>query len=314
MRKVPLDHHHIIDGPGRGRAGVLRGGAAGVAGSWQRYGGLCHEACALDLRQFDTWCTPRAACGERDDGCGAASGGQRPGRIREGAPRAVRLGKLAASGGVAGPLLFTAAWVVSSLRQAGLPAAGVQLSGLAAQDARDPQIMIAAFVLLGACTIGFGMAVRTVAGPRSAGPWLVVAAGAAAVAAGVFRRDHMLLAGPGFAGESWHNQVHDVASGVAYAAMLAAPLVLARRFRADPQWAVLAGPVQLLALASAAAIAVFASRGVEPWNGVVQRAAVTLALAAEALAAARMLTLPKAGTGPPARPAASPGHRPATTR
>jgi hypothetical protein len=29
-----------------------------------------------------------------------------------------------------------------------------------------------------------------------------VVAGAASVAAGVFRRDHMLLAGPGFAGES----------------------------------------------------------------------------------------------------------------
>src|SRR5215831_6362932 len=51
-----------------------------------------------------------------------------------------RLGKLAAWGGVTGPLLFTAAWVVSSLRQADHSAAEVQLSGLAAQDARDPQI------------------------------------------------------------------------------------------------------------------------------------------------------------------------------
>ena len=207
-------------------------------------------------------------------------------------PGTVRLGRLAAWGGVAGPLLFTAAWVVSSLRQAGHPAAEVQLSGLAAQDARDPQIMIAGFVVLGACSAGFGAALRTVA-PRSAGPWLVVAGGAAAVAAGVFRRDHMLLTGPGFAGESWHNQVHDVASAVAYAAMLTAPLVLARQFRADPRWAVIARPVRLLALASAAAMAVFASRAAEPCNGAVQRTAVTLALAAEVLAAARMLTLPE---------------------
>ncbi len=209
--------------------------------------------------------------------------------------RAVRLGKLAAWGGVAGPVLFTAAWVVSSLRQAGHPAAGVQLSGLAAQDARDPQIMMAGFVVAGACSIGFGAALRRVAGHRPAGPWLVMAAGAAAVAAGAFRRDHMLLAGPGFAGESWHNQVHDVASGLAYAAMLTAPLVLARQFRASPQWAVIARPVQVLALASAAAMAVFASRAAQPWNGAVQRAAVTLALATEVLAAARMLTLPQAG-------------------
>ena len=209
-------------------------------------------------------------------------------------PRRLKLVKLAAYGGVAGPVLFTAAWVVSSLRQAGHPAAAVQLSGLAAEDARDPQLMMTAFVVLGACSIGLGAALSRVV-PRSAGPWLVMAAGAATVAAGVFRRDHMLLTGPGFTGESWHNQVHDVVSVVAYGAMLAAPLVLGRRFRADPDWAVLARPVQVLALASALALAVFASRAVEPWNGVVQRVAVTLALAAEVLIAARLLILPLTG-------------------
>lgn len=226
----------------------------------------------------------------------------------------VRLSRLAAGGGIAGPLLFTAAWVVSSLRQAGHPAAGVQLSGLAAEGARDPQIMMAAFVVLGCCSIGFGAALRRVAAAGPSGPWLVMAAGAAAVAAGVFRRDHMLLAGPGFAGESWHNQVHDVVSGVAYGAMLAAPLVLGRRFRADRDWAVLARPLQGLALASAVAMAVFASRLIEPWNGVLQRAAVTLALCAQALIAVRLLTLPL--TGLPARPTAtpSPARRATSTR
>jgi hypothetical protein len=204
----------------------------------------------------------------------------------------VKLGRLAAAGGVAGPVLFTVAWVVSSLRQAGHSAAEVQLSGLAAEDARDPEIMMAGFVLLGVGTVLFGAGLSRVAAPRSAGPWLVVAAGAASVAAGFFRRDHMLLTGPGFAGESWHNQVHDVVSGVAYGAMLAAPLVLARRWRGDPDWAGLSRPVQVLTLASAAALAVFASRIAEPYNGVVQRIAVTLALTAELLIAVRMLTRP----------------------
>src|SRR5215469_18726219 len=86
----------------------------------------------------------------------------------------MKLSRLAGCAGIAGPLLFTVAWVACSLRQAGHPAAGVQLSGLAAPDARDPQIMIAAFVVLGACSAGFGAALRTVA-PRSGGPWLVVA-------------------------------------------------------------------------------------------------------------------------------------------
>ena len=136
----------------------------------------------------------------------------------------------------------------------------------------------------------------------------------AATAAGVFRRDHMLLTGPRFAGESWHNQVHDVVSGVAYGAMLAAPLVLGRRFRADPDWAVIARPVQVLALASALALAVFASRAVEPWNGVVQRVAVTLALAAEVLLAARLLMLPPAAPHPGAATPPSAALSPAPVR
>ena len=52
--------------------------------------------------------------------------------------------------GIAGPVAFTGAWIVSSLRQTGYPAAEIQLSGLAAPDARDPWIMVAGFVVLGA--------------------------------------------------------------------------------------------------------------------------------------------------------------------
>jgi uncharacterized membrane protein HdeD (DUF308 family) len=203
-------------------------------------------------------------------------------------------------------MLFTVAWVAGSLRQAGHSAAEVQLSGLAAEDARDPQIMMAGFVVLGAGTVVFGAGLGRVAAPRSAGPWLVLVAGVASVAAGLFRRDHMLLAGPGFAGESWHNQVHDVVSGVAYGAMLAAPLVLARRWHADPDWAALSRLVQVLTLASAAALAVFASGIARPYDGVVQRIAVTLPLTAEILIAGRMLTLPPAGS--PARPGSTPGQ------
>ncbi len=210
-----------------------------------------------------------------------------PGRGRAAGPGGTRL---LAWCGIAGPVLFTAAWVAGSLRQAGYSAAAVQLSGLAAADARDPQIMMAGFIGLGACSVAFGAALGRVAAAGSAGPWLVRSAGAAAIAAGLFRRDHLLLAGPGFAGESWHNQVHDLVSGVAYAAMIAAPLVLARRFRGDPAWAGLCRPLQVLALLSGVALALFASGAVEPWNGVVQRVAVTLPLAAEMLVAAWLLT------------------------
>jgi hypothetical protein len=220
----------------------------------------------------------------------------------------VRLSRLAGWCGIAGPALFTVAWLVGSLRQSGHSMAEVQLSGLAADDARDPQIMMAGFIALGVCSIVFGTGLSREIAPRRAGTRLVVVAGAAAVAAGVFRRDHLLLTGPGFAGESWHNQVHDVASGVAYGAMLVAPLVLARRFRDDPDWAVLSRPVQLLALGSAVTLAVFASRVLEPWNGVVQRVAVTLALAAEVLIAARLYHQRLPDTGRPRHSQLIPGQ------
>jgi hypothetical protein len=199
--------------------------------------------------------------------------------------------------GIAGPAAFTAAWVAGSLRQPGYSAGQVQLSGLAAMDARDPQIVMAGFVGLGVCSVAFGTALGRVAAAGKAGPWLITTAGAAVVAAGLFRRDHMLLTGPGFGGESWHNQVHDLVSDVAYGAMVAVPLVLARRLRGDPGWGRLSRPLLITGLGSAVTLVIFASRAVEPWNPVIQRVAVSLPLGAEVLLAVRLLTLRE-----PARP------------
>jgi hypothetical protein len=98
-------------------------------------------------------------------GTGAGSGGI----SFEGDTGPVKLSRLAAAGGVAGPVLFTVAWVAGSLRQAGHSAAEVQLSGLAAEDARDPQIMMAGFVVLGAGAVVFGAGLGRLAAPRSAG-------------------------------------------------------------------------------------------------------------------------------------------------
>ena len=63
-------------------------------------------------------------------------------------------------------------------------------------------------------------------------------------------------------------------------------------------------PVQVLALVSAVALAVFASRMAGPYDGVMQPIAVTLPLVAEILIAGRMLTLPVTGS------AAGPGVTP----
>ncbi|HXZ72908.1 MAG TPA: hypothetical protein VEH31_18835 [Streptosporangiaceae bacterium] len=55
---------------------------------------------------------------------------------------------------------FTGAWIASSLRQTRRGPGGLQLSGLAAPDARDPWIMLAGFLVAGGCTAAFGAALR----------------------------------------------------------------------------------------------------------------------------------------------------------
>jgi hypothetical membrane protein len=218
-----------------------------------------------------------------------------PGRLRV-------LGGLA---GIAGPVAFTAAWAVSSLLQTGHAATEVQISGLAAPDARDPWIMITGFVVLGGCSAAFGtalhrelggsgagIAARTAGGVATArtagpGPRLIQAAGLLTVAAGLLRRDRMLLTAP--AHESWHNHAHDVVSAAIYVALVAAPLLLARRFRGDPRWSGLRWPLAGAGLVTAAVLVVFLTGAFGSSAGLLQRVGVSVPLAGVCAVAARLL-------------------------
>jgi hypothetical protein len=73
---------------------------------------------------------------------------------------------LQAAAGIADPAAFTGAWIASSLRQTRRGPGGLQLSGLAAPDARDPWIMLAGFLVAGGCTAAFGAALAST--PRAA--------------------------------------------------------------------------------------------------------------------------------------------------
>ena len=201
--------------------------------------------------------------------------------------------RVRAAAGIVGPVAFTAAWVASTLRQDGYAVAREQLSGLAAPDARDPWVMTAGFLTLGASVVLFASALEEALGGRrraGPGPMLVRLAGLGAVAAGILRRDHMLLPPPGTAvPQSWVNDGHDLSSLVVYAALVAAPLVLARRLAAEPAWRPLAAPTLATGLANLVLIGLFASKVIEPWNGIVQRVAVTVPLAWTVAVAVRLL-------------------------
>jgi len=202
-----------------------------------------------------------------------------------------------AAAGVVGPVVFTAAWVASSLRQPGLPAAAAQISGLAAEQATDPWLMIGGFVVLGGCAIGFGAALAAgLGGHRAAGPApaLIEAAGVLAIAAGLLRRDHVLLtAGP----ESWHNHAHNVVSAAAYVLLVLAPVLLGWRIRRDRRWRPLPVPLVAAAAAAAGLLIAFYAGPHNSWDGTLQRIAVSLPLAAMVAVAVRLARLGPARPG-----------------
>ncbi len=236
----------------------------------------------------------RCRLGDRsEDGCdwraalpshnGVVASGVRRGLLRVGA-----------AAGIAGPAAFTGAWIASSLRQTGQGPGGLQLSGLAAPDARDPWIMVSGFVVLGGCTLAFGAALREAlragpAGGAGPGPALVQGAGLLTVAAGLLRRDHMLLSAPGGPGASWHGTAHDVISGLVYAILVTAQLALARRFGRDPAWRHWRPWLLASAAATGVLLIAYAIDVTGPAAALLQRAAVTVPQAAVAAIAARLM-------------------------
>jgi hypothetical protein len=220
-------------------------------------------------------------------------------------PRSKRAKRAAAAAGIAGPAAFTGAWIVGSLRQTGHRAAGIQLSGLAAADARDPWIMLAGFLVLGGCTVAFGGALHDAldGGGRALGgggaglaPRLIQSAGLLTIAAGLLRRDHMLLTSGSV---SWHNHAHDVVSAVIYADLVLAQVLLAVRFGRD---SALLGPgsrawrawLMVSAIGTAAVLIAFAADTSAAEAGILQRAAVSIPLAAIAAISVRLLRAPAA--------------------
>ena len=203
--------------------------------------------------------------------------------------------RLLAACGVAGPAAFTAAWVVSGRRQVGYSIRHEHISGLAAPDARDPQIMTAGFLTLGASTIAFAWELQRRLGgaPRAGiGPGLIAGAGASVLLAGLLRRDRMANVLPGETEpyrQSIVNDGHDDASIVGQTCTVLGLLALARRFRGDPVWGDLRLPALVSAVLTGGLGAVFASETARPGNGIVQRVGISTALAGMAATGVRML-------------------------
>jgi Protein of unknown function (DUF998) len=194
--------------------------------------------------------------------------------------------RVRALAGVAGPAAFTAAWIAASLRQTGHGALSIQLSGLAAPDARDPWIMIAGFLALGGAAVAFGQELAMELDCLA--PRLIQGAGVLAIAAGLLRRDHMeLTSGP----VSWHNEAHNIVSLAVYVDLVLAQLLLARGFGRSPAWRGWRPYVLASATATAAALAVFLPNTTSADAGILQRIAVTIPLITITAVAGRLVSL-----------------------
>jgi hypothetical protein len=196
---------------------------------------------------------------------------------------ALARGRLQALCGLLAPLVFTAAWVAAGLVQSHYDARREDISALAAETADDPWIMISGLVVAGALTVAFSPTLhRVLARGSLVGPALVALDGLGVIGLGVLRNDcssrtaaceTRVEAGA----VSWHHTAHDVLSAPVFALAVAAPLVLALRFRRDPAFAPLV-PVSIVT--SFALAALFAAAGLETipgWEGVLQRLAATIA-------------------------------------
>jgi hypothetical protein len=188
--------------------------------------------------------------------------------------------------------------------------------------------MITGFLVLGGCTIAFGSALHEALAEPQGGisaerpmdvqsrvaserpmdlqspvaaetpaaraepglaPRLIQSAGVLTIAAGLLRRDHMLLV-PGAV--SWHNHAHDVVSAVLYVDLVLAQVLLARRFGREPAWRPWRPWLLASAAVTCAVLIAFAAGTSAPGAGILQRVAVTIPLAAITAIAARLLRTP----------------------
>jgi len=83
-----------------------------------------------------------------------------------------------------------------------------------------------------------------------------------------------------------------------YASLLVAPLLVARRFRGDPEWEALRRPAVATTIGSAMLLGLFWSDTMAQWGGVIQRVIATVPLGMMAALAVKLLNRDSQAVGP----------------
>jgi hypothetical membrane protein len=208
---------------------------------------------------------------------------------------------------VLGPIAFTIAWIVAEVLQDGYSPRQDYISELAAMDAQHVWIAITGFLLLGIGTVALGAGLAGAVGGRPAriGSILVALAGVGIIVAGLARNDcrsrlDACAARIEALDVSWHHVTHDLASLVAFLALIAAPQVLARAFRHDQSWRDLRTYSMTTGVVGLVLLVLLFSGVAGSWTGVLQRVLVTMLVLWVAVLGARLIRLSRVRAAEPA--------------
>lgn len=229
-----------------------------------------------------------------------------------------RLTRWLLAGGVLGPLLFIAVFLIEGATRPGYSVWRNYVSELALSDQGWEQI--ANFIVCGLLCLGFAWGLRRAwrTGPASAwGPLLIGVFGLGLVVAGVFVTDPARGYPPGapLSGgvQTWHGAVHGVNALVVFPALTIACFVIARRFEVEPGgrgWATysrITGGLIIVLFVLSTVSGVLDEKGVLPApTGLLQRAQIIVGWVWIALAALRLLRQEREAPPSPIEAAASP--------
>lgn len=183
--------------------------------------------------------------------------------------RSDRAVRLAALGGLIGPVLFATVIVAAGFAYAGYSHLDQKISELGGDGAEYALVQNANFVVFGLLVVGFAWALARVLGPPFLGPALIAYFGlSSSVANGLLPCD------PGCEGETTVGLLHIITGLTGFVAAIAGMVVLAGRFERHSALADHARPTRLaagLALAGLLVFVVIEAADVRSWSGLVQR-------------------------------------------
>ena len=203
--------------------------------------------------------------------------------------------RLLLSGGTIGALVFIVVLLVEGATRPGYDAWHHPISTLSL--GKDGWMQIANFLVCGVLLVGFAVGVRLAFRPGPGGVWgpiLLGISGLSLVLAGIFSVDPSLGYPPGAAPTSTvHGGIHLLVSNVGVISMLAAYVVLARRFWGDSgwrAWAVFCIAAGMLTVTFAIATSMATSTAADAPFGLFQRLSTVSSWGALSVLALRLAT------------------------